>query len=44
MTEVTEVRLRNNKGKERKYYINLLSYLTKENMLIRRPVTMDFLV
>ena len=43
MTAVTEVRLRN-KGKERKYCINLLSYLTKENVLIRRPVTMDFLV
>jgi hypothetical protein len=44
MSEVTEVGLRNNKGKETKYYINLVPYLTKENALIRRPVTADFLV
>ena len=44
MCEVTEVGLRNNKGKETKYYINLLPYLTKENVPSRRSVTTDFLV
>jgi len=44
MSEVTEVGLRNNKGKERKYYINLVPYYTKVNAPSHRPVTADFLV